>query len=447
AGPSAARWSDTPIGPDGPWNAVTVTMGSSSPGQNITIYPGKMWESYFPGSTYCLSTMGTGLPCYANNIGGLYNELTGTGQNLDVNFPPNSYFTDNMPMTGLVSPQLWVETLHLGGNASATGPLVVTNLSMALIRDTQLQYPSGKKYPIFAGCLALGAAPGMANQSFADETGTGSGSTNASLLAGSLFAAGDIDSNSFGLHIGSIMPTTIPGSLWFGGYDKSRAVNDMLSLPIRDPYTSWTAALVDISITVIAGGSPFPWRSKSGLLASGKSSMEIDRRLDLEIDPCTPYLNLPKSTCDALAAELPVTYDEGLGLYLWNTWSIDYHRIVQSASALTFTFIDPNNSNLRGVINISVPFMHLNLTLEEPLVDQPTAYFPCYAITHNDKFALGRAFLQDAFIGANFEKAVYFLAQAPGAGSGYPDIKVIERESTTLKTSGGDWTITWQGIW
>jgi len=34
-----------------------------------------------------------------------------------------------------------------------------------------------------------------------------------------------------------------------------------------------------------------------------------------------PYIYLPRSSCDAIAAKLPVSYNSDLGLYFWDTTS------------------------------------------------------------------------------------------------------------------------------
>ncbi|KAI2469002.1 hypothetical protein F4781DRAFT_244174 [Annulohypoxylon bovei var. microspora] len=437
--PKAARWSNKTLGPDGPWNAVEVTLGS---GQQVTTYAGKMWESFFPGATYCGNVTADGQPCYAQQAGAIYNESTGTGHKPSIIINGGSSYTPNMVSEGSAGMR-YADSLYLGTDTTQWAGDKVPDFDMVLLNDSQFRYPNGNKCPIFAGCLSFGAAPSMVNQSFQVNAGTSAGAVNVSLLAGTLFEEDAIDSQTFGLHIGSAAPQQVPGSLWFGGYDRNRAVNDMLAISIGDPYLVFTGApLVDISINVVKGGSPFPFSSKGGLLASGNSS--IGDRLPLAIDPCFPYINLPKSTCDAIAAEIPVTYNEGLGLYLWNTSSPDYSRVVQSPSVLSFTFVDPDD-NARKV-NISVPFMHLNLTLDSPIVDKPTPYFPCNAVS-NGNYALGRAFLQDAFFGANLRTAYYFMSQAPGPNVNGQSVTIMDNECRTLLTSNNNWETSWDGYW
>ncbi|KAI1098873.1 hypothetical protein F4804DRAFT_103467 [Jackrogersella minutella] len=437
--PKAARWSNKTLGPDGPWNAVSVTLGS---GQNVTAYAGKMWESFFPGEGYCANVTTAGQTCYAQEAGAIYNESAGTGHEPYIAIVPGNSFTTNMA-TNKGNGTRFADTLYLGTDTTEWAGDRVDDFDMVIMGDTQLQYPNGYKSQVFAGCLSFGGAPAAINQSFQVKAGSSAGAVNVSLLAGTLFEESAIDSQTFGMHIGSVAPQQVPGSLWFGGYDRNRAVNEMLAIPIADPYLTFSGApLVDISIDVVKGGSPFPWSSKGGLLASGNSS--IGDRLPVAVDGCSPYLNLPKSTCDAIAAEIPVTYNEGLGLYLWNTNSSDYARIVTSPSVLTFTFSDPND-NSRNV-NISVPFMHLNLTLDEPLVEKPSSYFPCNAVS-NGNYALGRAFLQDAFFGANLRTAFYFMSQAPGPNVNGESVTIMDNDCRTLDTSDNNWETSWDGYW
>lgn len=437
--PKAARWSNKTVGPDGPWNAVEVSMGS---GQQVTVYAGKMWESFFPGATYCGNVTAEGQPCYAQEAGAIYNESAGTGHRPAIQIDGGNSLTPNQVSDGTDGLR-WADSLFLGTNTTVWAGDRVEDFDMVLLSDTQYRYPNGNKCPIFAGCLSFGAAPGMINQTFQVTAGQSAGAINVSLLAGTLYEEDAIDSQTFGMHIGSAAPQQVPGSLWFGGYDRNRAVNDMLAIPIADPYLVFTdAPLVDISINVVKGGSPFPWNSKGGLLASGNSS--IGDRLPMAIDPCFPYINLPKSSCDAIAAEIPVTYNEGLGLYLWNTESPDYSRIVQSPSVLSFTFMDPNNNSRR--VNISVPFMHLNLTLDKPIVNKPTSYFPCNTAS-NGNYALGRAFLQDAFFGANLRTAFYFMSQAPGPNVNGQSVTIMDDQCRSLLVSNNNWETSWDGYW
>jgi len=65
-----------------------------------------------------------------------------------------------------------------------------------------------------------------------------------------------------------------------------------------------------------------------------------------------------------------------------------------------------------------VPFSLLNLTLDTPIGKTSTPYFPCQSYNPSDgnPYILGRASLQAAFIGRNWNRQISWLGQAPGPG-------------------------------
>ncbi|KAI1403086.1 acid protease [Hypoxylon fuscum] len=423
SGPVAATWSDSHFGPDGPWPAIEVTLGSE---QKISMYPGREFQSFLLTSDYC--NHNTTIPCYSNQAG-LYNDAQSqvdtTGSTGSIQFQSNPDYMLGLDVQGAKT-KSWVDSMEFGG---ATIP----NVSMALLEQSYMAYPDGTWYPLTVGCLGIGA-PNTVNQSFSNSFGP---AINASLIPGYLWEQKTTASNSFGMHIGSANPR-MPGSFYFGGYDQNRVVGDVLTF--RDDYTK-SITLKDIGIKVIDGSSPWDFESLGGLLASGNSSM-TSGGLQVSVDGCSPYLTLPKSSCDALAKNLPVKYNEDLGLYFWQTDEPKYTQIVNSASVLEFVFIgDSNTKN----VSISVPFRHLNLTLTAPLVEESTQYFPCYTGPSN-QFTLGRAFLQDAFVGANWGDKSWWLAQAPGPN--IPAASVVElAEGDSIKASTNDWKESWSGSW
>ncbi|KAK9419874.1 hypothetical protein SUNI508_06880 [Seiridium unicorne] len=428
--PIAATWSDQTFGPDGPWPAVEVVIGNE---QKIALYPGHEYQTFLLTSDYC--TYNSSLPCYASQAG-LYNKaqssLDETGSASDIQYAPGPNFMAGLDVDGDDATS-WVDYIDLQDSTSATIP----NVSMALLGESFASYPDGSWYPLTVGCLGLGA-PGTVNQSFSTTSGP---AVNASLIPGYLSAHNQIASNSFGMHIGSASPK-MAGSLYFGGYDQNRIVGEVLTLGGTGDISN-ELTLNDISIQVIDGSSPFDFGdSQTGLLAEGNSSLS-SAGLKTRIDGCSPYLSLPSSTCEAITAHLPVTLNEDLGLYLWNTDDAKYSQIVNSASALNFTFIGSSNTD---IVSIAVPFRHLNLTLDAPLVSSKTQYFPCYT-GHSGQYTLGRAFLQDAFVAAQWGTKTWFLAQAPGPNIPSPDVVTFASGSKTVSASTNDWKESWSGSW
>ncbi|RYP08067.1 hypothetical protein DL765_008923 [Monosporascus sp. GIB2] len=184
--------------------------------------------------------------------------------------------------------------------------------------------------------------------------GTLEGATNVSLFGGP-HGRGQVDEpQSFGMHVGSAAARArVRGFPYFGGHDRE-------SRRRRRAYRAadvvrGRAALVDVSLAVTAGGSPFKGGNEtasepgeagttrySGLMAAGNET--VGARPGVAVDASAPYLNLPLSTCDAIAAHRPVTYDSDLGLCLWDAGDVAYTYVADSAAALRFTFQTPSSA-------------------------------------------------------------------------------------------------------
>jgi hypothetical protein len=249
------------------------------------------------------------------------------------------------------------------------------------------------------------------------------------------------------MHIGAA-DLAIPPSLIMGGFDQNRVLGQV-STQQGHPEAPRSIDLIDISLKVLTGESPWAFNNQSGFLASGNSS--INGRLPVAVNSLAPYLHLPRSTCDAIAKQLPVTFQPKYGLYFWNIEDPQYARITSSPSVLAFTFTATESTST--TLTINVPFRLLNLTLDEPLINKPTTYFPCKAEERDGaNFILGRAFLQAAFVGANFDgyngPGAWWLAQAPG-----PNIPTqsrvisIAKSDISITASTSDWETTWNTVW
>ncbi|KAJ6007734.1 hypothetical protein N7540_011710 [Penicillium herquei] len=393
--PYTMTWSSQKIGFDGPWHAISVGVGE--PAQELALFPGGQWSSSILLSSVCDNeTMYGETTCYAESSG-LFerNESSTASDYISTGWSTCGDCGNSVP--GEAYRGIFWDTFSLGSTTT------VPNVSTAGISETYQEYPDGRKFPFPAGILSLGApAPSHVWDGY-----------TMMFISAYLYTTGSADartpSYSYGMHIGSV-PLGISGSLLLGGYDSNRVMG------------------VDIGLGVAEGGSPWNFTSKEGLLAYSNSS--IIPPVSVELDPTHPYLYLPRSTCDAIAAYLPMTFNESLGLYLWED-NDQYQTIVKSPAYLSFMF--ERDSSNDETITIKVPFMLLNLTLEAPLVDKSTSYFPCYPT--NSSYTIGRAFLQAAFIAQNY-----------GTGDGY-DTTAIEESDSTLANTTSSWEYTWRAYW
>lgn len=415
--------------PDGPWQAVSIQLGS--PAQNLDLYPGGVFQSHILTNQLC-KAISTG-PC---GSGGLFDpQKSSSIDNKSIRWGTEDSGTTVDLTSGAI-------LLSYSGKTSILDQLqiagqTVANFDATLFPNLTMVYPDGN-YPVQVGQLSLGPT---VNQSFAE--GDGKPAVNASLVPGDLAAQNVIPSSSFGLHIGIAPKLNL--SLWLGGYDASRIVGPVSSQSVKtDIGSSFIINLLDIGIGVNHGGSPFSYSSTDGLLGSGSSSIS-SIGTSVIMNPGAPYLSLPKSTCAAIVKDLPVTYNADKALYFWNVADPLYTKIVTSPTYLSFVFRGSSKN-----LTINVPFKHLNLILQAPLASTPTPYFPCQPPADpSGSYSLGRAFLQAAFIGVRWAgegKGEWYLAQAPGPETDTnPQSKpIFDSPPVGL---GNDWADTWEGVW
>ena len=418
-------------GLDGPWHAISIQLGT--PPQTLDVYPAGIWESVILAKQAC-STFSSTL-C---GTGGLFDpSISDSYDNTSIEFAQHSDATPDpdgvMIYTGVKNDVM--DTLSLLGTGLAVGGATVPNLSIGLYSSLYMTYPDGNHYPLQLGFLSLGP---RVNQTFEP--------INASLIPGAVMEQGRINSNSYGMHVGSAA-LKLPLSLWLGGYDALRLSGPVSTQQVNEDF-DLEIDLFDIGIGVESGASPFPYASRQGILSDGNTS--ITGTLPVLIDPASPYLSLPNSTCASITRDLPVTYQAGYGLYFWNTTDPRYARITTSPSYLSFTFrLSRSTASTDGNVTIKVPFQLLNLTLDVPLISTPTSYFPCQTPLSGQLYTLGRAFLQAAFIGVNWGNQYngeWYLAQAPG-----PNIPTLPSGvpfgSTVSSPPSNDWADTWKGYW
>lgn len=387
-------WSTQYYGPDGPWQAVKVTVGGTSPDillinedhRQLDLLPGGEWNSKILTSKACKP--------YKNS-------RCGKGGTWDPDFPPSvSASGDWMDEASKVNSSGQGILLQ----ASTVESFSYWDSSLVLIEDIVIKNPDGSVRRPELGSFALGGPE--QSQKFATDSTFANAPMVGFSYAGAAYNRSATRSFSYGLQIGSAFHN-YPGSLLIGGYDKGRLVGS---------YTSFNKAplLLDVSIGVATGGSPFSFKEKHNLLLSNKSQVTTLFALP---DPRQTYIHLPGKTCEEIAKYLPIKFDDTLRYWLWNTSDPAYRTIVTSPAYLGFTF--PPAYGASNNVTIKVPFSLLNLTLDTPIAEKPVAYFPCQSYEPSSKdtpYILGRAFLQAAFIGRNWNREVSWLGQAPGPG-------------------------------
>ncbi|KAJ5516632.1 hypothetical protein N7527_008192 [Penicillium freii] len=427
--PWAMTWSDSTFGFDGPWHAVTIYMGGND--TKLAMYPGTAWTTYVLLNTLCDNTTASSY-CYGDHAGLFNPDNSHTWDGDSIDLPPHHNWLDlQWGVSSAVSVKAYayraLESIDLGGTVTSDSNLIA-------IEQGYQTYPGGKIYPLDVGILALGA-PDI-NQTFSTISGP---SVNGTFVTSWVYEHSVTPSYSYGMHIGS-PKFGIPGSLYLGGYDKNRVLGDISTQPIDSGQLP--IEMLDISIGVLDGGSIWGSSNITGLMA--KSNSSLSSGMNVVIDATNPYIYMPQSTCDAITANLPVSYHSDLGLYTWDTNNENYSKIITSPSYLAFTFVK-NDVNTEE-FTIKVPFALLNLTLSPPLVEVDTPYLPLMP-TDSD-LVLGRAFLQAAFYGVHWSQKYWFLSQAPGPDDNFiKNVVSLEPTTTTIEGTGDSWEGTWASYW
>ncbi|KAJ5679373.1 hypothetical protein N7462_007617 [Penicillium macrosclerotiorum] len=432
--PFALTWSNKTYGPDGPWTAVSVTVGT--PGQSIDLYPGASWYSSILVSSLC-NNYTLSLLCYADEAGVYDFEQSSSDGNVT---DPEWAYANTFPMGGYLETNSFYDTVGLSNGVS------VPNVSLSGVFEGSQTYPDGTSYPLEVGYLSMGA-PALYEKEDGDRM---------MYIPSWLYTSGGSNqtpSYSYTMHLGSAANPQIPGSLLLGGYDEARVLGNVTTQSFQSGSSRFIIGLQDIGLGVASGSSPWAdFDSKSGLLAQSNDS--IIPPVSADIDPTKPYFYFPQSTCDAIAANLPVYFQKKYGLYFWNTTDPMYNKLITSPAYLSFTFLQDSSDT--DTLTIRVPFALLNLTLEAPLIANPTPYFPCITSTGTivTGYKFGRAFLQAAFLGVNYgtgsgsAAATWFLAQAPGPSLPDSSISSINVTDTTIDSmSSVEWADTWASYW
>ncbi|KAF1990480.1 acid protease [Aulographum hederae CBS 113979] len=202
---------------------------------------------------------------------------------------------------------------------------------------------------------------------------------------------------------GNKLDPPVFGSLTLGGYDTSRFVQNDLSIPLGADQSRDLLVAVQ-SISTNATDTPL---SAQPFYAF--------------IDSIVSQIWLPEAACSAFETAFNLTYNEDNNIYTVSNSS--RASLLRENPIVTFT-LGASSSQPGPSVNITMPYWAFDLTLTpasplNPNTDQDTNYFPLRRGANNSQYTLGRAFLQSAYVIANYEHANFSVSQAL-----YPDQSV-----------------------
>ncbi len=215
----------------------------------------------------------------------------------------------------------------------------------------------------------------------------------------------EIGSTSWGYTAGaSYLTGDIFGSLTLGGYDQAQfdASTTLDSIPFGSDFTR--DLLVEIrSITYDTLGS-------SPLLAQSTYAF---------IDSMVTQMWLPTAICKGFESAFGLQWDSDTELYSLS--DSQHQTLLDQKPEFTFTLGSGSNT-----VDITLPYAAFDLTISPPLVAKKTHYFPLKQAQNDSTITLGRVFLQEAYVIADYDRQQFSVSQAAHPGSGVSqDIKAL----------------------
>ncbi|KAF7125408.1 hypothetical protein CNMCM5793_001586 [Aspergillus hiratsukae] len=206
------------------------------------------------------------------------------------------------------------------------------------------------------------------------------------------------------------------GQLILSGYDTSRFTMNSVSFTMAGDITR------DLVVYL------------QSISYSGSSSATLlSEPIAIFIDSTDPNLWLPESVCDAFEKAFGLTLDSETGLYLVN----DTHNteLLNSNAQVTFRLSDVASGG--DAVTIILPYKAFALTAQPPLVKNSSYYFPLKRAANSSQYTLGRTFLQEAYLSADYERGVFNVsACAWNEGAEQNIVTIIPKDSDSSSCSG-----------
>ncbi|KAK3686865.1 hypothetical protein LTR37_019380 [Vermiconidia calcicola] len=235
----------------------------------------------------------------------------------------------------------------------------------------------------------------------------------------SLFHSKNIPSVSYGYTAGNRYRLDgVYGSLTLGGYDGNRFIPNDVTFPFYEDISRDLS--VNLHAIATSKGAP------SNLLPDGSISIFIDSTV--------PELWLPESACAAFEEAFGIQYDDDMNRYTIS--SSTRQRLLTQDAGITF-MIGPE-VNGGETVDITLPYSAFDLQLGFPIISVNSSsryYFPLQRAANSTQYTLGRTFLQEAYLIADYERQNFSVSQCVWEEEKVSSQKVVSIISSHLNTS------------
>ncbi|KAK4952719.1 hypothetical protein LTR10_009526 [Elasticomyces elasticus] len=204
------------------------------------------------------------------------------------------------------------------------------------------------------------------------------------------------------------------GSLVLGGYDENRFDKTQnISVPFYDDISR------DLLVTV-----------KTVSTSQNGTTLDLlpTKNIEMFIDSTVPTIWLPTDACERFELAFGLEWNEDLNMYLVN----DSHHDSLLSSNPSVTFTLASNDSSTSTVDIVLPYGAFDLTLEYPYITSPNTsyYFPLQRADNDTQYTLGRTFLQEAYLIADYDRKNFTVAPCTWEQTTNESIKSIYTPGT-----------------
>ncbi|KAL8930412.1 MAG: hypothetical protein Q9208_000595 [Pyrenodesmia sp. 3 TL-2023] len=208
----------------------------------------------------------------------------------------------------------------------------------------------------------------------------------------------------------------VPASLTLGGFDASRFVASNLTFDLAgDNSRDLVVGIQSISVV-------------------GSSQELLPTPILAFVDSTVPHIWLPVEACRAFEEVFGITWDPSSDLYLVNETT---HQALLAQNA-SLAFRIGTNTVTPEVVDIALPYASFDLQVLDtyPNVSNSTRYFPLRRAANDTQYTLGRTFLQETYLIADYERSTFSVNQCRFVDNNDPDIRSIFPINSTNTTTG-----------
>ncbi|KAL8857185.1 MAG: hypothetical protein Q9178_006240 [Gyalolechia marmorata] len=207
----------------------------------------------------------------------------------------------------------------------------------------------------------------------------------------------------------------VPASLTLGGYDASRFVASNLTIDLAG----------DNSRDLVVG--------VQAISVVGSSQELLPTPILAFVDSTVPHIWLPVEACRAFEETFGISWDSSSDLYLVN--GTTHQALLAQNASLAFRI--GTNTVTSNVVDIILPYASFDLQVLDtyPNVAYSSRYFPLKRAANDTQYTLGRTFLQETYLIADYERSTFSVNQCRFMENNDPDIRPIFPTNSTNTTT------------